>query len=46
MVAAREGDPFGEGDIWPEAVVRKGGSYRLLATMPSRSERQLRRSNR
>ena len=35
VVAAREGDPFGEGDIWPEAVGRKGGSYRLLATMPT-----------
>ena len=35
VVAAREGDPFGEDDIWPEAVGRKGGSYRLLATMPT-----------
>ena len=35
VVAAREGDPFGEDDIWSEAVGRKGGSYRLLATMPT-----------
>ena len=28
-------DPFVEGDIWSDALRRKGGGYRLLATMPS-----------
>jgi putative transcriptional regulator len=28
-------DPFGDGDLWAEAVARKGGRYRLLATMPA-----------
>ena len=27
-------DAFAEGDIWAEALQRKGGSYRLLSTMP------------
>ncbi len=27
-------DPFTEGDIWSEALRRKGGEYSLLATMP------------
>lgn len=27
-------DPFSDGDLWSEALARKGGSYRLLATMP------------
>jgi putative transcriptional regulator len=35
IVAARLDDPFEEGDLWSEAVGRKGGSYRLLSTMPS-----------
>ena len=28
-------DPFLPGDIWSEALGRKGGRYRLMATMPS-----------
>jgi putative transcriptional regulator len=32
---AEPGDPFREDDIWSEALRRKGGGYRLLATMPS-----------
>jgi putative transcriptional regulator len=35
IVAAKLDDPFEEGDLWSEAVGRKGGSYRLLSTMPS-----------
>ena len=35
IVAAKVDDPFEEGDLWSEAVGRKGGSYRLLSTMPS-----------
>ena len=31
---AEEEDPFIEGDIWSEALRRKGGEYSLLATMP------------
>jgi putative transcriptional regulator len=27
-------DPFREGDIWSNALERKGGRYRLMATMP------------
>jgi putative transcriptional regulator len=32
--AADEEDPFTDGDIWSEALRRKGGGYSLLATMP------------
>jgi putative transcriptional regulator len=32
---AQPDDPFHEDDIWSEALRRKGGGYRLLATMPS-----------
>ena len=28
-------DPFKDGDLWAEALQRKGGVYSLLATMPS-----------
>jgi putative transcriptional regulator len=28
-------DPFRPGDIWSEALGRKGGRYRLMATMPA-----------
>jgi putative transcriptional regulator len=28
-------DPFNTGDIWSDALERKGGRYRLMATMPS-----------
>ena len=31
---ADPGDPFAEGDLWPEVLQRKGGGYALLATMP------------
>lgn len=33
--AADPEDPFNEGDLWSEALHRKGGAYALLATMPS-----------
>jgi len=33
--AASPEDPFRQGDIWSDALRRKGGGYRLLATMPS-----------
>jgi putative transcriptional regulator len=35
VIPAEPGDPFRDGDIWSEALRRKGGSYRLLATMPA-----------
>jgi putative transcriptional regulator len=35
VLPARPQDPFEDGDIWSEALRRKGGSYRLLATMPA-----------
>jgi putative transcriptional regulator len=28
-------DPFKEGDLWADALQRKGGGYSLLATMPA-----------
>lgn len=28
-------DPFSTGDIWSDALGRKGGRYRLMATMPA-----------
>jgi putative transcriptional regulator len=28
-------DPFRPGDLWSEALERKGGRYRLMATMPA-----------
>ncbi len=28
-------DAFAEGDLWSQALGRKGGNYRLLATMPA-----------
>jgi len=31
---ARPGDPFQEGDMWSDTLRKKGGGYRLLATMP------------
>ena len=34
VAPAEEGDPFSPGDIWSHAVERRGGAYRLLATMP------------
>ena len=35
VIPADPGDPFEQGDIWSDALRRKGGSYRLLATMPA-----------
>jgi len=35
VVPARPEDPFAEGDIWSNALRRKGGGYQLMATMPS-----------
>jgi putative transcriptional regulator len=35
VLPARPGDPFEDGDIWSEALRRKGGGYRLLSTMPA-----------
>jgi putative transcriptional regulator len=35
VMPARPDDPFEDGDIWSEALRRKGGSYRLLSTMPA-----------
>lgn len=35
VMPARPDDPFRDGDIWSEALKRKGGNYRLLATMPA-----------
>jgi putative transcriptional regulator len=35
VMPARPEDPFADGDIWSETLRRKGGSYRLLSTMPA-----------
>jgi putative transcriptional regulator len=35
VIDAAVDDPFGDGDLWAEALARKGGKYRLLATMPA-----------
>jgi len=35
VLPAEPEDPFTEGDIWAEALKRKGGGYRLLSTMPA-----------
>jgi hypothetical protein len=35
VLPARPEDPFEDEDIWSEALRRKGGSYRLMATMPA-----------
>jgi putative transcriptional regulator len=32
---ADEDDPFRSGDLWSNALERKGGRYRLMATMPA-----------
>jgi putative transcriptional regulator len=34
VAPAQPDDPFREGDIWASALERRGGAYRLLATMP------------
>jgi putative transcriptional regulator len=35
VASADPEDPFRDDDIWSDALRRKGGGYRLLATMPS-----------
>jgi putative transcriptional regulator len=35
VVPATPDDPFADGDIWSAALRRKGGRYRLMATMPA-----------
>ena len=35
VVEADADDPFRDDDIWSEALRRKGGRYRVLATMPA-----------
>jgi putative transcriptional regulator len=35
VTPAKPEDAFDDGDIWSEALKRKGGSYRLLSTMPA-----------
>jgi putative transcriptional regulator len=35
VMPARPDDPFEDGDIWSTALRRKGGSYKLLSTMPA-----------
>jgi putative transcriptional regulator len=35
VASAEPEDPFRDDDIWSEALRRKGGGYRLLATMPA-----------
>jgi putative transcriptional regulator len=32
---AEQSDPFRSGDLWSHALERKGGRYRLMATMPT-----------
>jgi putative transcriptional regulator len=34
VAPAEAEDPFSDGDIWSRALERRGGAYRLLATMP------------
>jgi len=34
VATAQPDDPFADGDIWSSALERRGGAYRLLATMP------------
>jgi putative transcriptional regulator len=35
VLPAEPEDAFADGDIWSEALRRKGGGYRLLSTMPA-----------
>jgi len=35
VTPAQADDAFADGDIWSHALRRKGGSYRLLSTMPA-----------
>jgi putative transcriptional regulator len=32
---AKPDDPFHDGDLWSDVLQRKGGNYRVLATMPA-----------
>jgi putative transcriptional regulator len=34
VVAAEDDDPFSGEDVWSRALKRRGGAYRLMATMP------------
>jgi putative transcriptional regulator len=34
VAPAEDDDPFSAEDIWPRALERRGGAYKLLATMP------------
>ena len=34
VAPAEAEDPFRAGDMWSSALERRGGAYRLLATMP------------
>jgi putative transcriptional regulator len=34
VAPAEADDPFSEEDLWSRALKRRGGAYRLLATMP------------
>jgi putative transcriptional regulator len=34
VAPAEEQDPFSDDDLWSRALQRRGGAYRLLATMP------------
>jgi putative transcriptional regulator len=35
VAPAQPGDPFASGDLWSEVLRRKGGTFALMATMPS-----------
>lgn len=35
VLPAQPDDPFEQGDLWSEALRRKGGGYELLSTMPA-----------
>lgn len=35
VTPAQAGDAFADGDLWADALRRKGGSYQLLSTMPA-----------
>jgi putative transcriptional regulator len=35
LAPAQPDDPFGDQDLWPIALQRKGGAYALLARMPA-----------
>jgi len=35
VAPAEQEDPFSEDDMWSRALERRGGAYRLLATMPT-----------